>query len=292
MSPAPHSIVHHHREPHQGTIFVSRYAATPACASAPTARPPRANPSTFHVHDFSVIATTSGDGVVVEHLHGATSTRWRLGPGDLLLVPSGLPHRLRSASGDGVGVGFCPACLDLDEPHLLAPFLHVRAGASPVLSLAPERRATFEGYVRELERATTTPTTPPLVTRSLLVLLLHELAGARDAPPAPTASVVADALRFIEANCLTPLTLAEVAAHVRRSPTHLASVIKKATGRTTLDWIVSHRMTQARARLRHTDEHVDVIAERVGYADATHFIRTFRRHHGETPAAWRRRHLG
>jgi AraC-like DNA-binding protein len=32
---------------------------------------------------------------------------------------------------------------------------------------------------------------------------------------------------------------------------------------------------------------VDVIAERVGYADPTHFIRMFRRQHGATPAAWR-----
>jgi AraC-like DNA-binding protein len=32
---------------------------------------------------------------------------------------------------------------------------------------------------------------------------------------------------------------------------------------------------------------VEVIAERVGYADATHFIRLFRRMYGVTPAAWR-----
>ena len=35
---------------------------------------------------------------------------------------------------------------------------------------------------------------------------------------------------------------------------------------------------------------VDVVAERVGYADATHFIRMFRREHGTTPAAWRAAH--
>ncbi|MCI4371871.1 MAG: helix-turn-helix domain-containing protein, partial [Thermoplasmata archaeon] len=39
--------------------------------------------------------------------------------------------------------------------------------------------------------------------------------------------------------------------------------------------------------LLHSDERVDIIAERVGYADATHFIRMFRRAHGATPAAWR-----
>jgi AraC-like DNA-binding protein len=37
---------------------------------------------------------------------------------------------------------------------------------------------------------------------------------------------------------------------------------------------------------------IEVIAERVGYADATHFIRLFRREHGVTPAAWRTGHHG
>ena len=46
-------------------------------------------------------------------------------------------------------------------------------------------------------------------------------------------------------------------------------------------------MAEARRLLLHSDEMIDVIAERVGYADATHFIRMFRREHGATPAAWR-----
>jgi len=50
-----------------------------------------------------------------------------------------------------------------------------------------------------------------------------------------------------------------------------------------------HLMAEARWRLRGTDERVDIIAERVGYADVTHFIRLFRRVHGLTPAAWRRK---
>jgi AraC-like DNA-binding protein len=50
----------------------------------------------------------------------------------------------------------------------------------------------------------------------------------------------------------------------------------------------ARRLTaEARRLLLHGDERVDVVAERVGYADATHFIRMFRREHGVTPAAWR-----
>jgi AraC-like DNA-binding protein len=54
-------------------------------------------------------------------------------------------------------------------------------------------------------------------------------------------------------------------------------------------WIIAGRMAEARRRLLHSDESVEVIAERVGYADPTHFVRLFRREHGSTPAAWRAR---
>jgi AraC-like DNA-binding protein len=52
-------------------------------------------------------------------------------------------------------------------------------------------------------------------------------------------------------------------------------------------WIIAGRMAEARRRLLHSDERIDIVAERVGYADVTHFIRMFRRTHGVTPAAWR-----
>ena len=41
-------------------------------------------------------------------------------------------------------------------------------------------------------------------------------------------------------------------------------------------------------RLRGTDASMEVIAREVGYADVTHFIRQFRKVHGQTPAQWRR----
>jgi hypothetical protein len=62
-----------------------------------------------------------------------------------------------------------------------------------------------------------------------------------------------------------------------------------ATGKTVVEWIIAGRLAEARNRLLHTDEMIDVITERVGYADPTHFIRLFRRTHDATPAAWRAR---
>ena len=49
-------------------------------------------------------------------------------------------------------------------------------------------------------------------------------------------------------------------------------------------------MAEARRLLLHSDLAVEAIAERIGYADSTHFVRMFRREHRHTPAAWRAAH--
>ncbi len=124
----------------------------------------------------------------------------------------------------------------------------------------------------------------------MLTLILSEIESAsRESGTnrAPVGGVVIDALRFIERNCLGPLTLKDVAAAVGRSPAYVTTALTRGTGRSAVQWIVSGRMAAARRFLLDSEERVEIIAERVGYADATHFIRMFRRAHGATPAAWR-----
>lgn len=211
--------------------------------------------------------------------------------GDVLLIPAGEPHRIVEARASEVwGVGFCVPCFATDDAaDLLAPFDRVRDGAAPVARLPAERQAFVESLLVELRRSSGRPG-EHAVQRSLLTLVLAEVSRAMEHQPlAPTTSggLVSEALRFIERRCLEPLTLDDVARAVSRSPAHVTTALRRATGKSAVAWIIAHRMAEARRRLLHTDEHVDVIAERVGYADATHFIRLFRREHGATPAAWR-----
>lgn len=222
---------------------------------------------------------------------------WKLQAGDLLLVPAGEPHRMVEGSRPELwGLSFCVPCFASSaDASLLEPFERIRAGASPVVRVPTARHEYLASLFRELENiGSTTSERLDAIARSLLTLILAEAEKGfvADAPRAP-AGVAAQALRFIERNCLRPLTLADVAEAVRRSPAHVTTALTQATGKSAVQWIVSGRMGEARRLLLHSDEMVDVVAERVGYADATHFIRMFRREHGATPAAWRaaRRHV-
>lgn len=248
------------------------------------ARPPA-------VHDYMALGfVTHGSAVLQQR------ARFELSVGDVFLVPAGERHGLVTArTPEAWGVGFCPACYAPDElGPLLDPFKRVASGASAVVSIPEGRREHLANLCAELHRESAhgAPAAhAALAQKSLLALILTEIAraGAVSSATDLQPTLVGEALRFIEANCLLPISLRQVAAATKRSPSYVATSVKAATGKTVVEWIIAGRLAEARNRLLHTDERVDVIAERVGYADATHFIRLFRRAHGATPAAWRAR---
>ena len=238
-------------------------------------------------HSYAAVAFYTGGQALMEQ-----RGRWTLEPGDVLIVPAGEPHRLlETERPEFWGLGFCVPCFAADDAgRLLEPFERVRAGASAVVRIPAERHAFLESLFHELEEATDPKRGEPhAVQRSLLTLVLNEIRRATrwDADVASPKGVVADSLGFIERNCLRPLTLKEVAKAVGRSPAYVTTALTRATGRSAVEWIIAGRMAEARRLLLHSDERVEDVAERVGYADPTHFIRMFQRAHGATPAAWR-----
>ncbi len=259
-------------------------ASAPIFAGTPsplTARPRRA-PVT---HDFAALSFYVDGGARIEQ-----RGEWTLEPGDVLLVPAGQPHRwLESRRPTIRCMGFCVPCLAPETaPVLLEPFERVRDGAAPVVRIPAERHAFLDTLFRELE-ATSDGARDASLRQGLLTLILGEVGRAAVWEPAARSErgVVAESLRVIERRCLGPLTLNDVAAAVQRTPSYVTTALTRATGRSAVAWIIAHRMAEARRRLLHSDERVETIAERVGYADPTHFIRMFRRAHGVTPAAWR-----
>jgi AraC family transcriptional regulator, transcriptional activator of pobA len=267
----------------EGPVFAAR--------RAPSDRHPSRTPVT---HPYAALAFYTGGRARIEQ-----RGHWTLEPGDVLIVPAGEPHRLVEARRQEFwGLGICVPCFARDNGSgLLEPFERVRSGASAVVRIPMERHAFLECLFRELEEASGPKWRgePPAVQRSLLTLVSNEVRRAAGweagmagmAGMAGPQGVVAESLHFIERNCLRPLTLREVAREVGRSEAYVTTALKRATGQSAVEWIIAGRMAEARRLLLHSAERVEAVAERVGYADSTHFIRLFQRAHGATPAAWR-----
>jgi AraC family transcriptional activator of pobA len=277
-------ILHDHPANEGRAIVASRQAPDDRTA-------PRRAPVT---HSYAAVSFYVGGRARVEQ-----NGEWHLGEGDLLVLPAGEPHRmleLRRAEYWCVGLSVASLASD-GATSLLEPFERVRDGGASVVHVRSDRHVFLESLFRELVEVGAEATTArDTVERSLVTLILSEI----DRATVPTArrgrggggGVVAESLRYIERNCLRRLTLAEIASAVGRSPTYVTAALTRATGRSAGDWIVSGRMAEARRLLLRSDERVDVVSERVGYADPTHFIRMFRRAHGTTPAAWRASRTG
>jgi len=249
-------------------VVAARYAWRDAASHGPT-------PIT---HSYAALAFHTGGRSRVE-MNG----EWNVGEGDVLVVPAGAPHRMLEMRGlEAWWLSFRVPSFAAQGP-LLEPFERVRDGAAAVVKIPAPRQEYLASLFRELESAG--DDAREAVPTSLLRLILAGVErGSLGAPRGTGRGVAFEALRFIERNCLRPLTLEAVAAAVRRSPTYVTTALTKATGRSAVQWIVSGRMAEARRLLLHSDARIEIVAERVGYADATHFIRMFRREHGVTPA--------
>lgn len=220
----------------------------------------------------------------------------RIKAGSMIVVPAGVPHQTLEASAcERWCVGFCAPCFGLSEAQaIMAPFSRVRAGAVPVVPVARERRERVMALMSELgqECARRVPESLDL-QRSLLTLLLGEL--RRGEPRAALSDgagpMVTEALTFIQSHSLSNISLSDVAKAVCRSPAHVATSVKQATGYTVGEWIRHARVHEAAAWLLHSDASLDEVAAHVGWQDKTHFIRQFKKTYGQTPAAWRRAQL-
>jgi AraC-like DNA-binding protein len=236
------------------------------------------------VHPFAVVVLLVAGRSRVQHA-GALELR----PGDVHLIPPGDAHAgAHFEDARGWILGFWPE----RSGHSLRLFSQVRGGCHPVFRPSEAQRRRLERWMQaiEEERAGGSAGREEALG-ALLQLVLVELvrASASTLPAASEgAGLAGQALAFVERSALQPLSLSDVAKAVARTPAHVATVVRRETGRTVGEWILVQRMAEARRRLRGTDASVEAIAQQVGYADVTHFIRQFRRVHGQTPAQWRR----
>ena len=110
---------------------------------------------------------------------------------------------------------------------------------------------------------------------------LYETRQQREREPVHTAK------QYIEQNLGKQISLQEVAELLHFSPAYFSSYFKENTGTGFAEYVIEARIEKAMGYLRESDETVAEIAERVGYADAKHFSKVFKRTAGIKPTEYR-----
>lgn len=92
-------------------------------------------------------------------------------------------------------------------------------------------------------------------------------------------------LDYIQENIAEPLSLDQISGSFYLSKHHLCRMFKATTGYTVIEYIVSCRMAKARQLLQEGYS-VQRAGELAGFADNSHFIRTFGKYNGTSPGKY------
>lgn len=111
----------------------------------------------------------------------------------------------------------------------------------------------------------------------------RHIAGAASAERSFSQKVI----HFMAENVHRPLTLAQLAAHFRYSPSRFSALFRHETGMSPMNCFMSAKVQQACAYLELSDLKINEIAIRLGISDPAYFSRLFRRTMGLSPQAYR-----
>jgi len=129
-------------------------------------------------------------------------------------------------------------------------------------------------------------TATPGVIRSLIVLIASELArglALRERRP----SWLDRVRTFIEDNYRAEVGVRELARAACVHPAHLSKAFSRAFGYTVREYVRCLRVEFARKQLESTSLTLSEIAVSAGFADQSHFTKTFKREIGKSPSRYR-----
>lgn len=175
----------------------------------------------------------------------------------------------------------------------LAEFLRVAGltASAPVRQLTDVYRvvALIEEVVQAMERDQTFAS---VLAASGAAWHLMALLCSERRVGSPRESAVEQAQDYLRKHVTDRVSVEELAALARLSPSHFAARFKAETGSTPLRYQTQLRMSRARELLDTTDLPVGLVAERVGYVDPFYFSRQFKAVHGSTPVGYRAQRKG
>ncbi len=87
-----------------------------------------------------------------------------------------------------------------------------------------------------------------------------------------------------------PLALSEIARRCDLSPSHFSRAFKLATGKSPSEWRLERRIELAQKLLRNDEHSIAEVALLAGFADQSHFTKSFSRRIGRPPGDWLRLH--
>lgn len=236
-----------------------------------------------HSHDFCEILYVAG-GAGEAILQGK---KFRLAPGDLVVVNPGTLHEERSDAKAPLRLIFL-AIRDFAVPGLPAGCLSQEKYR--VLSCG-EYRYKMDIYLRELLQETSSQIefyqeiSQGLV--SALLVLVMRLIRINPEDEAALSQECQKIKEYLDQNFTSPITLDSLSDTVYISKHYLSHLFKEQTGVSPIKYLTSKRMEKACELLSETELPVSEVSKAVGYENPLYFSQVFKRIYGISPVKYR-----
>lgn len=249
-----------------------------------------------HSHDFPEIAVIL-DGTGEFCVDGSTLP---VKKGDLLLFNPGVMHQSRHISDSHQAAEFYTAFTnlrfrDMDENQNCFP-------GKPVL-LHPKEKVFLQ--ISRLAEAMMVEACHTELGRyfmlksyltQLILLLYREQTGSASAAGTGyyfesnnKKYIVEQVVDYFERHFSEKISLDQIARNMYLSPFYISRLFKNEVGDTPINYLISLRMKEAeQLLLAQPDASVQDIAKSVGYEDAYHFSKVFKKHFGISPSNFRK----
>lgn len=96
------------------------------------------------------------------------------------------------------------------------------------------------------------------------------------------------ALQYMNTHKNERCSMSDMASLCHISPSYFSRLFLKEMGESYSSYLLHIRMKWAKELLGQTDKHINEIASAIGFSDAGHFVRTFKKYEGITPARFRK----
>ena len=286
------------QELRENTWLIDRFFPMNVFTNAPSGR----NVLGLHWHEgIEILSVLQGRAVFTLQGHGHEA-----GPGDILIVNSGLLHSGYASGEEPVvyqAIVFHKALLGSATPdpyhaQYVLPFLQGKRlfpeKTSPGDAGYGELKAALDLLLDEFARKREGYELAVKAALQMLVLAVHrncrqENQAAADIGWLPAnIDSVKRLLEHIDRHYAERLTVSQAARMVALSPGHFCKTFKKLTGRTLVEFVNLTRVEKAAAMLLHTDLPVAEIAARTGFCNINYFDKIFRATCNCSPSQYRK----
>jgi AraC-like DNA-binding protein len=242
----------------------------------------------LHRHDFFfVLAVEKGTGS-----HVIDFTSYEIGSNTVFFMRPGQVHELVLKAGS---TGFLM--------QFKSDFYYAREKAdSQLLRKAGSINCyqfdeiTFKKILSTLhsifQEYTDKPDGHQAIINANLVILFMELVRKQNKNPSNSVSLHAQEklekfLELLERHVASRKSVSHYADMLNVTPYQLNAITKSTLGKTCSEVINEHIILESKRFLLATSDHVNEVADHLGYADVSYFIRFFKKHTGHSPESFR-----